>query len=367
MLTSLNIEGYRSFRSFKVEDLNQVNLIVGTNNCGKTTILEAANILLDVSNQDSIYESSLRRGEVNLNANQIGRRGVDISHLFYGHNCHIGNVINISAGQTNGMLSCDIKIIDKPRPKSASLFDEGNENLTDEPFCVLSVGHTASNDEINTSLSLSETIVLDNIVNSVPSLKSRSSAASKEPPVIFITSESLNRSDMSEIWDAIALTSDEHKIIDVLKILEPDVERIAFLSRSKSSQGGIVLKVRGHDDRIPLGSFGDGMRRLMALAMGMIRSSGGSVMIDEIDTGLHYTAMQDMWRMVIQTAETLNVQVFATTHSKDCIEALGALHNIDSKLCEPVRVHRIEKGTDKAITFHPEELATMVKMHGEIR
>ena len=71
--------------------------------------------------------------------------------------------------------------------------------------------------------------------------------------------------------------------------------------------------------------------------------------------------------MVIQTAKNLNVQVFATTHSKDCIEALGALHNIDSKLCEPVRVHRIEKDADKAITFHPEELATMVKIHGEIR
>lgn len=90
-------------------------------------------------------------------------------------------------------------------------------------------------------------------------------------------------------------------------------------------------------------------------------------MIDEIDTGLHYTAMQDMWRMVIQTARNLSVQVFATTHSKDCIEALGALHNIDSQLCESVRVHRIEKGYDKTITFHPEELATTVKIHGEIR
>ena len=58
------------------------------------------------------------------------------------------------------------------------------------------------------------------------------------------------------------------------------------------------------------------------MAIALISAKGGVLLIDEIDTGLHYTVMADMWKLIAQTAAELDVQVFATTHSSDCVTAL---------------------------------------------
>ena len=71
--------------------------------------------------------------------------------------------------------------------------------------------------------------------------------------------------------------------------------------------------------------MGDGIWRLLALALSLVRARRGVLMIDEIDTGLHYSALEDMWRLVGLTAKRLDIQVFATTHSSDCWKALAAV------------------------------------------
>ena len=57
------------------------------------------------------------------------------------------------------------------------------------------------------------------------------------------------------------------------------------------------------------------MRRLLALSLSLIRTEQGILLVDEIDTGLHWTVMEEMWRLVVETARRSSVQVFATTHS----------------------------------------------------
>ncbi|ETX02887.1 MAG: hypothetical protein ETSY2_34620 [Candidatus Entotheonella gemina] len=57
---------------------------------------------------------------------------------------------------------------------------------------------------------------------------------------------------------------------------------------------------------------------MLGLILVLVRSQDGVVLIDEIDTGLHFTVLSNMWKLVYETAKRLNVQVFATTHSNDC-------------------------------------------------
>ncbi len=63
------------------------------------------------------------------------------------------------------------------------------------------------------------------------------------------------------------------------------------------------------------------MGRLLGVALALVNASDGVLLIDEIESGLHYTVQADMWRLIFRVAHRLNVQVFATTHSWDCIEA----------------------------------------------
>ncbi len=90
-------------------------------------------------------------------------------------------------------------------------------------------------------------------------------------------------------------------------------------------------------------------------------------MIDEIDTGLHYSRLPDMWRMVIQSAKDLDVQVFATTHSLDCLNALRETLVAHGDFAEEVAVHRIERSIDRAVTLTGQEFVRAMKRESEIR
>src|SRR6202034_3737992 len=94
-------------------------------------------------------------------------------------------------------------------------------------------------------------------------------------------------------------------------------------------RSSIFVKCTGIDERIPIGSMGDGIWCLLGIALHLVATRNGVLLIDEIDTGLHYSVMETMWKLVLKTAERLDIQVFATTHSRDCYEALAAISRAD--------------------------------------
>ena len=81
MLKALKLTGYRGFKDFELAELKHVNLLVGKNNCGKTSILEAVEFLVSGGNAIVLHESAQRRGELD----EEGAGIPDISHVFYGH------------------------------------------------------------------------------------------------------------------------------------------------------------------------------------------------------------------------------------------------------------------------------------------
>lgn len=105
-----------------------------------------------------------------------------------------------------------------------------------------------------------------------------------------------------------------------MKIIEP---HIAQMSANVYSADRIVPIVRlaGSSEPVTLRSMGDGMVRLFHLALALVNSKGGLLLVDEIENGLHYSVYEDLWNLVFRTARDLDVQVFATTHSWNCIEA----------------------------------------------
>jgi predicted ATPase len=116
------------------------------------------------------------------------------------------------------------------------------------------------------------------------------------------------------------LTDREERIIEALSIVEPRLERIVMVKAGRSRRTAMA-KVKGRSP-LPLRSLGDGMNRLLEVALGLVSvGEGGTFLVDEIDAGLHFTTLVDVWRLVFEAAARLDVQVVATTHSWDCIEA----------------------------------------------
>jgi hypothetical protein len=129
------------------------------------------------------------------------------------------------------------------------------------------------------------------------------------------------------------------------------------------ARGGFIVKRKGLDFPIPIGSMGDGMWHMLAIATSITRCRGTVLLVDEIDTGLHYSVMTQMWQMILQAAKEFDVQVFATTHSFDCVESLA---NASAGL-EDVTVQRIEAGKRKSIPYDDEMLKVAAEHHIEVR
>jgi len=86
--------------------------------------------------------------------------------------------------------------------------------------------------------------------------------------------------------------------------------------------------------------MGDGITRLFHIILALVTARNGILLIDEFENGLHWSVQSSVWKIIFRLAERLNVQVFATTHSRDCIngfedawrenESLGAFFRLDA-------------------------------------
>jgi hypothetical protein len=324
MWQEIEISGYRCFSTFKASGLGRVNLFVGRNNSGKTAFLEAVQLLSSPGYRAQRLLAPLSRRGERFSEDEEGarRREYDVSHLFHGHKMDIGSGFSISARDTMGSLEhVQAQVIEDVR--EGRLFeDEGEPAEGLERGCTaLRLESTGPDDALVLPLSWRGGLHPRSILALRPPHDSSARDAT------FVTTDSLTSNTASQYWKSIALTAEEDLVLESLRILDESIERVAFVGERHrlEERGGLLVKQRGSQKPVPIGSLGDGMWRMFCIATALIRARNSTLLVDEIDTGLHYSAMESMWWLVLQTAERLDVQVFATTHSFDCINSLAVL------------------------------------------
>jgi predicted ATPase len=106
-------------------------------------------------------------------------------------------------------------------------------------------------------------------------------------------------------------------------LVVPDVERLNFKEvRSGVRERAAFVKLKGSSVPVSMSSQGEGVNRLLGIALGLVNARGGMLLVDEIENGIHYSVQPQLWRLILATARDLSVQVFATTHSWDAVEGL---------------------------------------------
>jgi hypothetical protein len=192
----------------------------------------------------------------------------------------------------------------------------------------------------------------------------------KEFRCIFISANGLSKAQIGESWDRITLTDLEKDVLTSLRIIAPEVERVNLVGsqeQERSNERVPKVKIAGLDDSLPLRSLGEGLNRMFGIALALVDAKDGMLLIDEVESGLHYSVQPDLWRLIFQVAHRLNVQVFATTHSWDCIKAFQVAAQEDSQ--EEGLLIRLEhkKGDIVATLFDEEETAISAREQIEVR
>ena len=383
MLQSLKIEGFRGFQSFEMANLGRINLLVGKNNSGKTSILEAIQFLYAQNNIDIFLETISYRGEFAWLENKLaGRTKVfEICHLFPGHEIVPSQEIIIIGSRESHQESVTISV--KSIPIQLSLFSDKNDDLNNDNIfddeewnkLLLSIRWSQSQKPIEMELLANGTLARDSI-RRIASLSriSHKIGIDNKIELKFLTPFSLTSSDMAALFDNIVLSPLEDLIIESLKIIEPKIERIASVGSGKyltsnnlGVRGGFLIKIKNHDQPIPIGSLGDGFWRMLGLVLAMVNLENGILLVDEIDSGLHFTVMTDMWKFVWETAKKLNIQVFATTHSRDCWQSLAELITEEKITDNEITIQRIDRDKEKAVSFNTRQIYLASERDIEVR
>ena len=176
---------------------------------------------------------------------------------------------------------------------------------------------------------------------------------------------------LARFWDSVTLTAEEDLALQALRLTGDGIERVAVVgdedTRYRAIGRRVVVKLQDHARPVPLKSLGDGVTRLFAAALALANSRDGFLVIDEAENGIHYAVQRDFWRMILRAAQQYNVQVLATTHSKDCVTGFA---HAALELDETVGVYvRLERDGDqvRAIEYTEEELGTVADQGIEIR
>ncbi len=369
MFHSVRIDGYRGLACYEMRDLGRVNLLVGKNNSGKTSVLEALYVLGAHGDPAALWRICNRRGERFVDENRLRNNlEADVSHLFTGHELVIGRSFLVTGTDDSADHLVTVSAGDFPEPDN----DDEPDFLTDMnavpgPRMSLKIRSSSARRQILVPLSLQggmEKVTAESAFRRAGRPNSESSTN-----VHFISTDSLNGNELIRHWDRIQLTTDETLVLQALRFVDNSIEHIRSFGAGSiyGPRGGFIVKRRGEAAPFPLGSLGDGAWRMLTLAIVLTQCAGGMLFIDEVDTGLHYTVMADMWRLIHEAAKQFDVQVFASTHSYDCVQSLSAICQAHAGVGAEVSLQRIEANKSMSVPFSEAEIQVAAERKIEIR
>lgn len=358
-LTYFKIENFKRFDSFEMSNLGQFNLIVGDNNVGKTSVLEA--LLFD---EDSIK----------FIANYL--------HTFLNRNYSPSNFVNLD------QLNVNISVTDFWQ----TIFKESHKPLSfyisqDLPFIVVNFLHA-------NSLSEGEKEEIGKTVISVAPehwLKmtgngSGSGSRSVIPEYwlkmtfphsgyfhlipIFFENRSIYQLDTAFVSANLGYFDDlvtyfykyfneyksaRNELEKNLKLMVPNLEEIR-IHRFYGDRDMIAFSTKDDDNLQPVTQYGDGTLKIIRLLMEIIVNQNRRLMVDEIGSGIHFTRLKEYWKTIIQLCAKYNIQLFATTHSLECQQAfIEALEDSDmqqyQKDARNITLLENKHGEVKAFTY----------------
>ena len=369
MLKALSIQGYRGFESYEVAGLARVNLIVGKNNCGKTSILEAIELLVSGGNPTVFNNLGRRRNETSRpSPSPAARWTMDFSHVFFGHTFDSGASFRLSSDNGARSLTAKVLALDDVAEqgylgfsgiKQQALPNLFEEDDNAEPIYALSIDASAFEEPVVLPAMENGLVVFSRLPVSLRDRLPRS-------PAHFLAVDSVDPVSMGQIWNKALAESREGEIVEDMKILEPMLNSIHFLTEIRSGRG-ILLDFANGGRRMPISTYGDGMRRLLALRLSFVGTANGYLLVDEIDPGLHWTVMEEMWQFIVEVARKNRVQIFATTHSYDCIRGLATLIQSRPDLSDQVCIQKVDTSLETAVCLRGEQIRVAVEQDIEVR
>ena len=305
---NIEINNFRGIDHLKIDDFSRVNIFLGQNSSGKSSVLECLLLLMGMSNPD-----------LPQTINSIRSRSysgfTDLFYLF--HNYDWKEVPRIAAEMNDGSKR-DLEL------NMAYVFDEKSQS-----------------DSQNGHIPTSET---KTFLNTLKLFFNVESGQQKESYVSSITVNQqglisdkklaegyLEKNSAAFLSSDLAAGNTANDLVELAKRKRKDVvtEQLKnFDSRITSLEilnNIAYIGLEGIDQLLAVNMMGDGLRRYLNIVAASANPINNILLIDEIENGLHYSAYKKLWEAIFALAVSTNKQVFVTTHSKETLYRLNEM------------------------------------------
>ncbi len=315
LIRDINIDSYKLFRDFEVKNLGRVNLIGGKNGIGKSAFMEACYINSgSFSIKEFIYTMfnvGIMRVNSNILSNDIVVDKKSFIEKFRGVDIKSSiNRTHFEIEESNGI--------------KRYIFDFADEHI-----------------EVNANDFSFDTA-------------ERSSNQ-------FIDNFGLSYSHIVSAYGYMQRRDEEQYLNEILNQIDSRIKAFKIIEDKPQCKVG--------DRYLELSEFGDGIKQVVSIITTLYKSENGYIYIDEIDNGIHYIMLDSIWEAVLTLSKRLNVQVFAVTHSKECIESFGrvqkSLNDEESCYCEMYR--NLKKDRVEMRLLDTEQLEFELETQGRFR
>lgn len=337
-IMSIEINQFRGIKQLTVSDLSKINLLVGDNNSGKTTFLEAIQLLFSESQLSSVKKIIKQRTVLNVNDNS-----------FYASFIKMFN-----AKQQEGFLDLDIYAESSNGPIEFEIRGCEKAISGEEALQISTMSQRQKSYYKKTPTYIPETVKLfaGSIISQngkkpiekdirFTSLDNAIVGAITKNEVQYIPSFGHLRYDLLQN----IVDNPEYKklAISILKQFDNTIVDICY---TKADDGSYLETIITDDGvNMPFSVYGDGIKKMLYILNKLFDATDSILLIDEIETGLHKKYYEKLFPVVFELAKKLNVQLFIATHSMEAIDAIleyGKYEN-DANSVEPIKVITLKK------------------------
>lgn len=328
----LQITGYRGLEMAELSQLGSVNIFVGNNNSGKTSLLEAISILCNPLDPFRWLEVSQRR--LYSGRSLIGFRP-DLEAMKWIFPQKIGSLSSESYQGQMLIKSSGNTPVSEIDARLVEIYGVGSEKNSQE--------------KINDDILSSETDAI------IPGIELEIITQISEQISLF-SPEKEPRAAVFQFWENERFIQRKRNqqliknatIFPSYSSSEPILDKLSqIILQEEDGKVKVLELIRSFDDNIldieitstptaratlyikhkdigfaPLYIFGDGFKRTLMIALTALTTANGVLLIDEIETSIHVSALSRVFSWLIKTCNHLNTQLFVTTHSLEAIDAM---------------------------------------------
>ena len=338
MLQSIHLQGFKGFKDTEVGPFRKVNLILGGQNVGKTSLLEA----------------------VYFGASDLGnyQRLPAVFRLAEGHDAQRFLSMTFKGVKASIALEFGLEklLIDEDdEPKCASLITEINLPKRDSSDRDYFGGLVSDYLQLNRVLE-SRTLRLTGRV--IASLQ----AQSQTPLAISVNLPT--QAEAVQLFDRVVLKRKKRILLEALRRIEPRLEDMHSLSPDGEQR--VYLELDGLATAVPLPQLGHGFSRLLTLYCSLLVTDAKLALMDEVENGIHYASLPTLFKGVHDMATTQDVQTLMTTHSWDAIRAACEVFADTPELFQVIRLERTDDNI-KAVCIEGERMLRLMAQDMEVR